>query len=79
MNVTVLFFYNGIVGVVLAQTESSYEDDYDSIDHNDEQFEPIYNMLVEVYNSHTRKDHSLDVLPCIWMEDGITTRIITRG
>ena len=38
-------FDNKIVGAVLAQTEPSYEDeDYDFIDHNDEQFKPIYNM-----------------------------------
>ena len=34
-----------ILGAVLVQTESSYEDyDYDFIDHNDERFKPIYNM-----------------------------------
>ena len=38
-------FDNEIIGAVLAQVEPSYEDDdYDFIDHNDEQFKDIYNM-----------------------------------
>ena len=38
-------FDNEVIGAVLAQIEPSYEDDdYNFIDHNDEQFEPIYNM-----------------------------------
>ena len=38
-------FDNEIVGAVMAQTEPSHVDvDYDFIDHNDERFNPIYNM-----------------------------------
>ena len=38
-------FDNEIIGAVLAEVEPFYEyDDYDFIDHNDEQFEDIYNM-----------------------------------
>ena len=39
---------NKIIGAVMAQIEPSCEDDdYDLVDHNDEQFKPIYNMWCE--------------------------------